>query len=140
MGRRRAGQARVLVGGLLITSTRPMLDLVPLLRASVSPTNSRNLVETSTGSYVRMANAPSPPVPIPRRVAFVWASHVRPIPTSIAHTTAKWEPYRPNFLDVRDCACEVSHDLISVECSFSMTLLYGWRPRAGKLSVRKGRP
>jgi hypothetical protein len=70
-----------------------------------SPTNLRILVET--GSHFRMANSPSLPVPIPTRIAptkaFVWASHVRPIPTSIARTTAKWEPYRPNFVYARDC-------------------------------------
>jgi len=48
-----------------------------------SPTNLRNLVET--GSHFHMANSTSLPVPIPKRIArtkaFVWASHVRPIPT-----------------------------------------------------------
>jgi len=24
----------------------------------------------------------------------------------IARTTAKWEPYRPNFVDARDCQCD----------------------------------
>jgi len=47
-----------------------------------SPTNLRNLVET--GSHFHMANSASLPVPIPKRIArtkaFVWASHVRPIP------------------------------------------------------------
>jgi len=73
-------------------------------RLTDSPTNPRNLVET--GSHFRMANSPSLAVPIPTRIArtktFVWASHVRPTPTSIAHTIAKWEPYRPNFVDARD--------------------------------------
>ena len=50
---------------------------------TASPTNLRNLVET--GYHFHMANSASLPVPIPKRIArtkaFVWASHVRPIPT-----------------------------------------------------------
>ena len=48
-----------------------------------SPTNLRNLVET--GSHFHMANSTSLPVLIPERIArtkaYVWASHLRPIPT-----------------------------------------------------------
>jgi len=51
-------------------------------RHTGSPTNVGNLVET--GSHFHMANSASLPVPIPKRIArskaFVWASHVRPIP------------------------------------------------------------
>ena len=82
----------------------PVWHLNGRVICTVSPTNLRNLVETD--SHFHMNNSPSLPLPIPTRIArtqaFIWASHVRPIPTSIAHTTAKWELYGPNFVDARD--------------------------------------
>ena len=57
-------------------------EMLPAVISTDSPTNLRNLVEM--GSHFHMANSASLPVPIPKRIArtkaFVWASHVRPIP------------------------------------------------------------
>jgi hypothetical protein len=79
---RRTAPRHAPAGGSLRTNHSTGVESTNRVRASVSPTNLRNLVET--GSHFHMANLASLPVPIPKRIArtkaFLWASHVRPIP------------------------------------------------------------